>query len=268
MCRNPLIFAFLSAVHLLATSESRGQQAASVAVTIEVHDPTGAAIPGAKIRLEPPPQPLPEKMETDQTGSLQLRLLNGTYTMFVTAQGFAPASKPLNVAGAPMAAADKQVFEVMLQVGHSSGPVVVPSSATLVLNNIPYNATISYSPAEFRALPHISIVVHNGHSNSDETYSGVPLATLLAQIHVPLGRELHGEPLGNYVLAGGADGYFVLLSLAEVDPSFHSGKVLVADALNGKPLGDYGPFQLIVSEDKRPARWVHNLTSVTLQRVH
>ena len=38
-----------------------------------------------------------------------------------------------------------------------------------------------------------------------------------------------------------------------------------ADALNGQPLGDHGPFQLIVSDDKRPARWVHNLVSITLK---
>jgi hypothetical protein len=41
----------------------------------------------------------------------------------------------------------------------------------------------------------------------------------------------------------------------------------VADALDGHPLGKPGPFQLIVSEDKRPARWVHNLISISLQSV-
>ena len=53
---------------------------------------------------------------------------------------------------------------------------------------------------------------------------------------------------------------------AEVGPNFRDGQVLVADAHNGQPLATAGPFQLIVSEDHRPARWVRNLYSVVLQR--
>lgn len=72
----------------------------------------------------------------------------------------------------------------------------------------------------------------------------------------------------NYLVATGTDGYSVVLSLAEVDPSFHGGQVLVADARDGQPLGTTCPFQLIVPEDKRPARWVQNLDSIALQRAH
>jgi hypothetical protein len=87
---------------------------------------------------------------------------------------------------------------------------------------------------------------------------------LLAKVNAPLGEELHGEAMKSYLVAAGSDGYSVVLSLAEVDPSFHESQVLVADTRDGKPLGNYGPFQLIVSEDKRPARWVYNLSSITL----
>jgi hypothetical protein len=107
--------------------------------------------------------------------------------------------------------------------------------------------------------------VHNSHTNVDETYSGVPLATLLQKVNAPLGKELHGGAMTSFVVATGSDGYSVVLSLAEVDAEFRAGQVLVADAREGKPLEKNGPFQLIVSDDKRPARWVHNLASVTLQ---
>jgi hypothetical protein len=70
------------------------------------------------------------------------------------------------------------------------------------------------------------------------------------------------------VTAAGSDGYSVVLSLAEVDPSFREGQVIVADARNGQPLGKSGLFQLIVSDDKRPARWVHNLVSISLHSAH
>jgi hypothetical protein len=147
-------------------------------------------------------------------------------------------------------------------------PGTAAVEGSLVLAADPSHARVVLSPADFRALPHITITVHNGHTNAAETYSGVPLATLLEKVNAPLGKELHGEAMTSYLIATGSDGYSVVLSLAEVDPEFHAGQVLVADMRDGKPLEKNGPFQLIVSDDKRPARWVHNLVSITLQKAH
>ncbi len=93
----------------------------------------------------------------------------------------------------------------------------------------------------------------------------MPLATLLAAVHAPLGSDMHGAAMTTGVIARGSDGYAVLLSLAEVDPAFHSGDVIVADARDGKPLDKNGPMQLVVSEDKRPARWVRNLVAIEVK---
>jgi hypothetical protein len=122
--------------------------------------------------------------------------------------------------------------------------------------------------ADFHVLPHVSLTVHNSHSDANENYSGVPLAALLEKVGSPVGNQLRGDAMTTYVVATGSDGYSVVLSLAEVDPSFHEGRVIVADTRDGQPLGKNGPFQLIVTADKRPARWVHNLQSITLQRGH
>jgi hypothetical protein len=85
-------------------------------------------------------------------------------------------------------------------------------------------------------------------------------------LHAPLGKDLHGTALTSCIVATGADGYKVVLSLAEIDPDFHPGVVLVADAMNGHPLDEKsGPFKLIVTGDKRPARWVRNLVSIELK---
>jgi hypothetical protein len=144
-------------------------------------------------------------------------------------------------------------------------PGTAAVEGSLVLTADPSHAPVVLSPADFHALPHITITVHNSHTNADETYSGVPLATLLAKVNAPLGKELRGAAMTSIVVATGSDGYSVVLSLAEVDPEFHAGQVLVADARDGKPLEKNGPFQLIVSDDKRPARWVHNLVSIALR---
>jgi hypothetical protein len=142
-------------------------------------------------------------------------------------------------------------------------PSTATPQASLVLSA--ESASVTLSPGDFRDLPHVSLTVHNSHTDAAETYSGVPLAVLLAKANAPLGKELRGKAMTSYVIATGSDGYSAVLSLAEVDPDFHGGQVMVSDTRDGQPLGKNGPFQLIVSDDKRPARWVHNLISITLK---
>ena len=124
----------------------------------------------------------------------------------------------------------------------------------------------SVSLDALKALPHKTVTIHNPHENADETYSGVALLDLLKQVGAPTGKDVHGKALAGYVVATGSDGYKAVLALAEVEPDFHPGDVLVADTMNGKPLdAKFGPFRLVVSDDKRPARSVRNLVSVELK---
>jgi hypothetical protein len=126
--------------------------------------------------------------------------------------------------------------------------------------------SVVLSAADLKAVPHISVTIHNPHTNADETYSGVRLADLLAKVGAPLGSELRGKALASYVVATGSDGYKAVLALGEIDPGFHPGEVLVADTMDGKPLDAHsGPFKLVVTEDKRPARSVRNLVSIELK---
>jgi hypothetical protein len=116
------------------------------------------------------------------------------------------------------------------------------------------------------SLPHKTVTVHNPHENVDETYSGVLLIDLLKRVGAPVGKDVHGKALAEYVVATGSDGYKAVLALAEAEPDFHPGDVLVADSMSGKPLDTKtGPFRLVVTDDKRPARSVRNLVSVELK---
>jgi hypothetical protein len=125
---------------------------------------------------------------------------------------------------------------------------------------------VSISLDALKPLPHKTVTVHNPHANADESYSGVPLIEILKQVGAPVGNDVHGKALSEYVVATGSDGYKAVLALAEVEPDFHPGDVLIADTMDGKPLdAKSGPFKLVVTEDKRPARSVHNLVSVELK---
>ncbi len=137
---------------------------------------------------------------------------------------------------------------------------------TGTLQVIGKSGALTLTLADLKAMPHITVTVHNPHTSADETYSGVRLADLLLKVGAPLGKDLHGEALANYVVAIGTDGYKAVLALGEIDPSFHPGEVLVADSMDGKPLDAHsGPLKLVVSEDKRPARSVRNLVTIELK---
>ena len=120
------------------------------------------------------------------------------------------------------------------------------------------------TPADLKALPHKSVTVFNAHSKKSESYSGVVLADLLTKVNAPIGDKLKGKLFMTGVVAEGTDGYQVLYSAAEVDPVMHGGDVIIADAVDGQPLGRNGAFQLVNTEDKRPARWVRNLDRVVV----
>jgi hypothetical protein len=124
--------------------------------------------------------------------------------------------------------------------------------------------SMSFSPEDIEAMPHKSVSVHNSHTKADETYSGVPLADLLGKVGVPLGESVRGKLFLIGVIAEGTDHYSVLFALAEIDPSIHQGDVIVADSVNGQKLGKDGVFKMVSTEEKRPARWVRNLASITV----
>jgi hypothetical protein len=148
------------------------------------------------------------------------------------------------------------------QMEHSA-----PSPSTQLTIKTYEGKTLTLSPEELAALPHKSVSVYNAHSKANETYSGVPLADLLSKVGVPLGESVRGKVFLTGVVASGVDGYGVLYSLAEVDPSIHTGDVIVADTVDGKKLDKDGAFKMVSSEERRPARWVRNLASISVVKV-
>ena len=241
------------------------QQSATVPVVIVVTDPSGAGAARAQIRVIPAPNPAP-KMETDDKGRLALELKPGGYALFALLGGFKELVTHFDVRETKEA----QTVSAVLQIGATGSPQISPASSKddLAFYLYPYHEPAGLSPTEFKALPHVTVTIHNSHTDADETYSGVRLADLLGKFGAPLGSELRGEALTNYIVATGSDGYGALLALAEIDPSFHPGEVVVADAMNGKPLDAHsGPFKLVVTEDKRPARSVRNLVTLELKLV-
>ena len=144
---------------------------------------------------------------------------------------------------------------------------VVPATASTLDLSGPDGRHITLSADALQSLPQQTVRVHNPHTKADETYQGVELSLLLARLDAPLGPKLRGKALSMYVVAEGTDKYRAIYSLAEVDPTFHTGTIIVADREDGQPIAKDGPFKLVNTEDKRPARWVRNLASIQLNSV-
>lgn len=137
-----------------------------------------------------------------------------------------------------------------------------PSTALTVSVN---GKATTFSGADLKAMPQKTVTVHNEHTKAEETYSGVLLSDVLAKCGFMADQAHHRELLRSYIVAEGTDKYRVLYSAVEVEGSAHTGDVLVATALNGKELGADGQFKLIDTADKKPQRWVRNLTGITVR---
>ncbi len=159
---------------------------------------------------------------------------------------------PLHAQTAPKAGAMEE---------HAHAPASPSTSLTLTVDG---NAT-TLSVAELQAMPQKTVTVHNEHTKADETYSGVLLGDLLAKYGFPVDKTTQRKMLRSYVVAEGTDKYWVLYSVTEVEASEHNGEVIVATSMGGKPLGIDGQFKLVDSGDKKPQRWVRNLSAITVK---
>jgi hypothetical protein len=151
------------------------------------------------------------------------------------------------------------------QMGSMSEHVHTPATpSTSLILTIDGKAT-TLSVADLQAIPQKTVTVHNEHLKADETYTGVSLGDLFAKYGFPVDRTTHQKMLRSYIKAEGTDKYWVLYSVTEIEPSEHNADVIVATTLAGKPLGEDGQLKLVSTADKKPQRWVRNLTAITVK---
>ncbi|MGH8123076.1 MAG: hypothetical protein ACREPT_09945 [Rudaea sp.] len=109
--------------------------------------------------------------------------------------------------------------------------------------------------------------VHGQAHGKTVTCSGPNVIDVLGAIGVAGGESLRGKNLALYVRASAADGYRAVFALAELDPDLRSDVPIVTARCDGKTLDvKDGPLRLIVPGEKRPARWVRQLTALDVLR--
>jgi hypothetical protein len=141
---------------------------------------------------------------------------------------------------------------------HDEKPAVPSKTLTITANGKSTTLTL----ADIQAMPQHTLKVHNGHNNQDEVYTGVAMSDLLAKYGISL-TDAH-KVYHSYVKAQGTDKYWVLYSASELEPDLATWESMVAITMDGKPLAEDGAFKIIAGGERRPARWVRNLSSLTI----
>jgi hypothetical protein len=169
---------------------------------------------------------------------------------------FAPAVLALCLGAAPaLAQMDAMPMD------HGSAKPSTPSHSLTVTAN---GKSVTLSMDDLKAMPQRTLRVHNGHNNQDELYTGVGLDDLLAKYGISLANGNAHKVYHTYIKAEGTDKYWVLYSASEVIPELHTWDAIVALTLDGSPIAASGDFKMVAGGERRPARWVSNLSSLTI----
>src|SRR5262245_11070559 len=139
-----------------------------------------------------------------------------------------------------------------------------PASNTLLSVNGEVEHPLQLNSAELAKLPRHTERVTD-HGGVEATFAGPPLMEILRLAGVKLGEQLRGQEMTTYVLIKAADNYQVVFAVAELDPGFTDRVIFLADRRDGKSLSSKeGPLRIIVPGEKRHARWVRQVTALTV----
>ncbi|HXD34889.1 MAG TPA: molybdopterin-dependent oxidoreductase [Pyrinomonadaceae bacterium] len=105
------------------------------------------------------------------------------------------------------------------------------------------------------------------HAGREAGYDGIELIEVLKLAGVKFGDDLRGKALALFLVAEATDHYRAVFALPEFDHDYTDKVVLLADTKDGKPLAENeGPRRLVISDEKRQARWVRQVISLTIRR--
>jgi|RhiMetdeSRZDD1v2_1073273.scaffolds.fasta_scaffold13123_6 hypothetical protein len=126
---------------------------------------------------------------------------------------------------------------------------------------------LKLSRSDLEKLPRQSVKT-KGPDGKESEFEGVALIEILRLAGVRTGDQLRGNYLAIYVLVKAADRYQVVFSLPELDPVFTDRLTLLADRRDQKPMGgSEDPLRIVIPDEKKHARWVRQVISLTIRRV-
>ncbi len=147
---------------------------------------------------------------------------------------------------------------------HDAARGAEPEPALIVRNEEGRETKLTSS--ELAKLSRVSVRAKDEKGN-EALWGGTALHEVLKAAGVKLGAAIRGVALANYLIVEAADGYRVVFAIPELDPAFTDLMYILADRRDERPMGEYeGRWRIVVPHEKRHARWVRRVASLTLQR--
>ncbi len=147
--------------------------------------------------------------------------------------------------------------------GAQASQTAQASPATIAVAGAP-GAPAALTEADIATLPTTQVAVSFGteHGPRQATFEGPLLWALLDHA----GAIDAGKPGGQVrqtIQITGRDGYKAILALGEIAPEFENKQVILAERMDGRPLG-LEHFRIVVPGDKRGGRGVRDVASITV----
>jgi hypothetical protein len=144
-------------------------------------------------------------------------------------------------------------------------PVFRVLAAEPILKIVSPEKTLTFTAAEFAALPRSELKLPAQGDREEQRYSGVSLHELLTRVGAPFGDKMRGAGLLAGVIVRCKDNYAVLFSLAEFDENFSTRTIILADQEDGEMLPpSAAPFRIVAPGDKKGARSCKQVTSIEI----
>ncbi len=145
----------------------------------------------------------------------------------------------------------------------AGGPCFGAETPSLVIQ-AGSGAPVTITADELGQLPKVTVTpgFDPGHGPQQAVFEGPLLWTILEHAHaVQAGKP--GEQVRQVVVLTGSDGYTAVLGLGEVSPDFEGKQVILADQMDGKPLG-MAHLRAVVAGDHKAGRSVRDVVRIEL----
>ena len=123
-------------------------------------------------------------------------------------------------------------------------------------------ATLTDSDLSKLPAIHISVAFGTEHGPRLSEFEGPLLWTVLIQAHA-LDFAKPGDQARQIISLTGRDGYTAVLGLGEISPDFEGKQVILAEQMNGQPLGPEH-LRIVVPGDKKGGRSVRDIVAIAV----
>ena len=126
-------------------------------------------------------------------------------------------------------------------------------------------ATVELTMADLAALPQVTQDVTYMASGEERhvSFTGTPLWPILESAGLMETAE-HNSELRRFIEVAAGDDYVVAFSVGEIHPDFGNAPILLAVTADGAALPADDGFRLVVPGDTRGARYVRNISTITV----